>query len=154
MTAVKISVLAAAALGVCSILGSPKIDSTSPNIDKAVHWLISVQGRDGGWGQDGGETSYVRSGERLETSGNDVANTAVATLALAHAGNTPVKGEYRSSVRRGVEFVLRSIEDSPEDGLAVTRVTGSQIQRKLGPFIDTFLSSTLLSELDGNMGDA
>src|SRR5438034_76226 len=81
MTAVKMSVFAVAALGVCSILGSPKVDSTSPNVDKAVHWLVSVQGLDGGWGQDGGETSYVRSGERLETNGNDVANTAVATLA-------------------------------------------------------------------------
>src|SRR5437016_5116480 len=157
MTAVKISVAAVAAVGVCSILGSPnrpKIETLSPNVDKGVHWLVSVQGRDGGWGQDGGETSYVRAGEHLETNGNDVANTAVATLALVHAGNTPVKGEYRANVRRGVDFILRSVEDSPEAGLAVTKVSGTQIQRKLGPFIDTFLTSTLLSELDGNMGDA
>jgi squalene cyclase len=157
MTAVKISVLAVVAVGVCSILGStnrPRVESNSPNVDKAVHWLVSVQGNDGGWGQDGGATSYVRSTERLETNGNDVANTAVATLALVHAGNTPVKGEYRSAVRGGVDFILRSVEDSPEQGLAVTRISGTQIQRKLGPFIDTFLTSTLLSELDGNMGDA
>src|SRR5438105_2515691 len=157
MTAVKIGTLALAALGVCSILGNtnrPRIDSTSPNVDKAIHWLVSVQGNDGGWGQDGGETSYVRSGERLESNGNDVANTAVATLALIHAGNTPLKGDYRSSVRRGVDFILRSVEESPEEGLAVTRVSGTQIQRKLGPYIDTFLTSTLLSELDGNMSDA
>src|SRR5207248_2091959 len=135
MTKVKISALAIAALAVCSILGNtnrPKIETTAPNVDKAIHWLVSVQGHDGGWGQDGGETSYVRVGERLESNGNDVANSAVAVLALVHAGNTPVKGEYRSQVRRGVDFILRSVDDSPEDGLAVTRVTGSQIQRKLG----------------------
>src|SRR5436309_7892409 len=154
MTAVKIGMLAVAVVGVCSILGSTKIESTTPNVDKAVQWLVSVQGRDGGWGQDGGATSYVRSGERLETNGNDVANTAVATLALVHAGNTPVKGEYRANVRRGVDFILRSVEDSPATGLAVTRISGTQIQRKLGPYIDTFLTSTLLSELDGNMGDS
>ena len=157
MKAVKISVLAAAAVGVCSILGGtnrPRVEANSPNVEKAVHWLVSVQGKDGGWGQDGGATSYVRSSERLETNGNDVANTAVATLALVHAGNTPVKGDYRSQARSGVDFILRSVEDSPEDGLAVTRVSGTQIQRKLGPYIDTFLTSTLLSELDGNMGDA
>jgi hypothetical protein len=153
MTAVKISVLAVAALGICSTFGNPKAESNSPNVDKAVHWLVSVQGNDGGWGQDGGETSYVRAGEHLETNGNDVANTAVATLALVHAGNTPVKGEYKSNVRRGVDFILRSVEDSPKEGLAVTKVSGTQIQRKLGPFIDTFLTSTVLSELDGNMGD-
>ena len=72
-----------------------RIDPTAPNVEKAVHWLVSVQGNDGGWGQDGGETSYVRTGEHLESNGNDVANTAVATLALVHAGNSPVKGEYR-----------------------------------------------------------
>jgi hypothetical protein len=156
MTAVKISVLGTGALAVCSILAStnrPKVDPMAPSVEKAVHWLVSVQGNDGGWGQDGGETSYVRTGERLESNGNDVANTAVGTLALVHAGNSPVKGPYRLAVRRGVEFVLRSVEDSPNDGLSVTKVNGTQIQRKLGPFIDTFLTSTLLSELDGNMGD-
>src|SRR5205085_11816428 len=86
--------------------------------------------------------------------GNDVATTAVATLALMHAGSTPVKGEYRTQVKRGVEFILKSVEQSPDQGLAVTQVSGTQIQRELGPFIDTFLTSTLLSELDGNMGDA
>jgi len=152
MTAVKFGVLGAAALGVCAILAapnSPKIDATAPNVDKAIHWLVSVQGNDGGWGQDGGETSFVRTAERLESNGNDVANTAVATLALVHAG----KSEYRSNIKRGVDFILRSVEDSRADGLAVTRITGTQIQRKLGPFIDTFLTSTLLSELDGAMGD-
>jgi hypothetical protein len=39
------------------------------------------------------------------------------------------------------------------DGLTVTNLTGTQIQRKLGPYIDTFLTSKLLAELDGNMGD-
>src|SRR4051812_33974291 len=111
MTAVKLGVLSGAALGVCAILAapnSPKIDTTTaPNVDKAIHWLVSVQGRDGGWGQDGGETSFVRTAERLESNGNDVANTAVATLALVHAGSTAVKGEYRTNVRRGVEFILR-----------------------------------------------
>ena len=33
----------------------------------------------------------------------------------------------------------------------VTKVNGTQIQRKLGPYIDTFLTSMLLSEIDGAM---
>jgi hypothetical protein len=157
MTAVRIGAVAIAAAGVYALIGAPspeRVESTAPNVEKAVRWLASVQGRDGGWGQDGGETSFVRTGEHLEFNGNDVANTAVATLALVHSGSTPVRGEYSANVRRGVAFILKSVEESPESGLVVTRATGTQIQRKLGPFIDTFLTSTLLSELDGNMGDA
>src|SRR5947207_5425602 len=99
MKAVKVGALAVAALGAFAILAAPSgshNDSTNPYVDKAIHWLVSVQGHDGGWGQDGGETSYVRTGEHLESNGNDVANTAVATLALIHAGHTPVKGAYRN----------------------------------------------------------
>jgi hypothetical protein len=38
--------------------------------------------------------------------------------------------------------------------LAITAIEGTQIQRKLGPFIDTFLTSMLFSEIDGQMNDA
>ncbi len=132
----------------------PKNDAAAIAVDKGAHWLVSVQGQDGGWGQDGGETSYVRQGEHLESNGNDVANTAVAATALLRAGNTALTGPYHVALQRGVNFILRHVEQSPAEGLTVTDLNGTQIQRKLGPFIDTFLSSKLLAELDGNMGDA
>jgi hypothetical protein len=119
-----------------------------------IDWLASVQGENGGWGQDGGETSFVRQGENLESGGNDVANTAVATLALVRAGHTATQGKHQEKVRRALEFILQRVEASPEEGLAVTSVTGTQIQRKLGPHIDTFLTSMLFSEIDGETGDA
>ena len=126
----------------------PKIAAASPRVSAAVakgaRWLASVQGADGGWGQDGGEDSSARPGERLESSGNDVANTAVAALALLQAGS-----QYNPQVERALAFVLQQIEASPTDGLAITNRQGSQIQRKLGPCIDTFLSSMLMSQLDG-----
>src|SRR5207237_7666715 len=67
----------------------PKNDPYGTAVDRGAKWLVSVQGNNGGWGQDGGETSYVRNGEHLESNGNDVANTAVAAEALLHAGNAP-----------------------------------------------------------------
>ena len=132
----------------------PKNDPLNMAVAQGLKWLVGVQGKDGGWGQDGGETSYVRQGERLESKGNDVANTAVVVEALLHSGSTPTKGEYRDAVQRGVNFILKNVEKSPAEGLAVTDLTGTQIQRKLGPYIDTFLTSKLLAELDGTMGDA
>jgi hypothetical protein len=116
----------------------------STAVDKGARWLASVQGADGGWGQDGGEASSARPGERLESSGNDVANTAVAALALLQAGR-----QYEPEVERALAFVLQRIEASPADGLAITDRQGTQIQRKLGPYIDTFLSSMLMSQTDG-----
>ncbi len=116
----------------------------SAAVDKGARWLASVQGADGGWGQDGGEASFARSAERLESSGNDVANTAVAALALLQAGR-----QYEPQVERALAFILQRIEASPADGLAITDRQGTQIQRKLGPYIDTFLSSMLMSQIDG-----
>jgi hypothetical protein len=162
MRSIKIRVLvtgaAALAIGICAETSisdkNATHDPVSVAVDKGMKWLVSVQGKDGGWGQDGGETSYVRQGERLESNGNDVANTAVAAEALLHAGNTPTHGVYHESLQRAVAFVLQRVEHSPADGLAVTDLNGTQIQRKLGPYIDTFLTSKLLADLDGNMGNA
>ena len=62
----------AAVIGIYAEIGLSKDKQAQENdpvamaVQKGVKWLISVQGKDGGWGQDGGETSYVRQGERLE----------------------------------------------------------------------------------------
>jgi hypothetical protein len=106
-------------------------------------------GADGGWGQDGGEASFVRPNESLESQGNDVANTAVAALALRNAGP-----QYQANVERAVNFILARVESGPVEGLAITTPKNTQIQRKLGPYIDTFLASRLLAEVDGTFAKA
>jgi len=120
-----------------------------PAAAKGLKWLIRVQGADGGWGQDGGESTTVKP----ESAGSDVANTSLACLAILRSGLAVKEGPYLQALNRGVEFVLRSVERIPVDGLAVTNLQGTQIQRKLGPHIDTFLSSLLLSELDDRIAD-
>src|SRR5262245_51819079 len=121
-------------------------DDVRAAVEKGARWLASVQGADGGWGQDGGDASHVRQNVPLESKGNDVANTAVAALALLRAGN-----QYRPNVERAINFILKKIEASPADGLSITDVNQTQIQRKLGPYIDTFLASMLLAQVDGTL---
>lgn len=150
----QIKTLGIAAAGALVLALAANSASTNNNpvdvaVAKGAQWIASVQGHDGGWGQDGGETSYVRQNEHLETTGNDVANTAVAVLALRRAGN-----QYQANIERGLNYIMQNVEDSPAGGLRITNHNGTQIQRKLGPYIDTFLTSMLLSEVDGNMPTA
>jgi hypothetical protein len=114
-------------------------------------WLAAAQGEDGGYGQDG---KRPRDGVHQESLSTDVANTAIAALAFLRGGTSPTAGEHRAHLLAAVDYVIRSIEAAPEEGLAVTDKTGTQIQRKLGPFVDTFLSAMLLTELKGRMPDA
>ena len=144
-----VSMFAILAIVAASWAGGKPNDSATGAVAKGAQWLASVQGRDGGWGQDGGETSYIRQGEHLESNGNDVANTAVAVLALLRAGDA-----YKPNVQHGLDFILSKIEASPAEGLSISNQNGTQIQRKLGPFIDTFLASRLLSEVDGALATA
>jgi squalene-hopene cyclase-like protein/prenyltransferase/squalene oxidase-like repeat protein len=124
-------------------------NSTRAAVEKGATWLASVQGADGGWGQDGGDPSNIRQHQSLESQGNDVANTALAALALLRAGK-----QYRPNVERAVDFILKRVEASPADGLAITDVKQTQVQRKLGPYIDTFVASMLLAHVDGTFAKA
>lgn len=123
-------------------------------VDKGLAWLVSVQGEDGGWGQDGGREGSSRTNVALESSGNDVANTAFACLALLRAGNLPDSGPRANALRRGVEFILAHVEKAPKDGLCVGDLQGTQIQRKLGQNIGTFSAGLLLSDLHGKVREA
>jgi len=129
-----------------SVATNPAITTA---VEKGAKWLASVQGADGGWGQDGGEASNIRQGIALESQGNDVANTAIAALALLRAGD-----QYRPNVERAVDFILRKIEASPADGLSITDGKQTQVERKLGPYIDTFVASMLLAQVDGTLAKA
>lgn len=137
------------------------------SVEKAISWLLSVQGEDGGFGQDGGHGGDARTGVNQESQGNDVANTSIAGLALLRAGvlprddgrvdragPKPVAVARGEALSRAVAFVLSHVEAAPVDGLAVTTRTGTQIQRKLGAHIDTFLATRLLSQVDGLMPTA
>jgi hypothetical protein len=130
-----------------SIATNPAIGAA---VEKGAKWLAAVQGADGGWGQDGGDSSNARKDVPLETSGNDVANTALAALALLRAGN-----QYRPNVERAVDFILKRVESSPGEGLAITPDgKQTQVQRKLGPCIDTFVAAMLLAQVDGTFAKA
>jgi hypothetical protein len=78
----------------------------------------------------------------------------MVALAMLRAGTTPTEGRYSDHLLAAVDFVLDHVEAAPAAGLAVTDRENTQIQRKLGRHVDTFLAAMLLSELKGRMPEA
>jgi hypothetical protein len=124
----------------------------SANVNKGLAWLAQQQLEGGGWGQGDESARMGDSNQKLRGAAN-VADTAMAALALMRAGSTPTSGEYATNVRRAVEFVCASVEKSDENSLSVTDVNGTRLQGKLGTYVDTFLAGLLLAEVKDAMGD-
>ena len=122
---------------------------------KGLDYLASQQHKSGGWGQGGGWRTSGQNGGRVE--GNDVAdppdlgNTCIATLALIRSGSTPTSGPYANQIAKAAEFICAQVQQANVNGLYVTDVRDTQLQRKIGQYVDTFLAGLVLSELKGHM---
>jgi len=123
------------------------------SVRKALAYLVSQQDASGGWGQGGGWRQNLQGNGRVE--GKDVkdpldlGNTCIATLALIRAENTPEEGPYAANVARALNFICAQIENSNSEGLYVTDVRDTQLQQKIGQYVDTFLAGLVLAELKG-----
>jgi len=129
--------------------------SLSDVTTKGLEYLVSQQHADGGWGQGGGWRTNSQGGGRVEGENvndpSDLGNTCIATLALIRAGNTPQQGKYANQVDKAARFVLQQVDQSDNDSLYVTSVRDTQLQQKIGQYVDTFLAGLVLSELKGKM---
>ena len=128
------------------------------SIKKGLAYLIKNQQEDGGWNQGGGwRTALQNTGGRIEGKDvedpSDMGNTCFALLALIRAGNSPVDGEYKDAVKKGLRFVFNRVEKAKAEDLYVTDVRDTQLQSKIGPYIDTFLANLVLAELKGKTGE-
>jgi hypothetical protein len=128
----------------------------SDAVNKGFAYLINQQHAGGGWCQGGGWRMGTKGG-RVEGPNvedpADVANTCVAALALLRGGHTPRDGEYCTQFRRGLDFIVTSVERSDTESLYVTDLRGTQVQHKIGEYVDTFLTAMVLAEAKGQMPD-
>jgi hypothetical protein len=126
----------------------------SDSVKKGLEYLVKNQLDNGGWNQGGGWRT-AEGGGRVEGAQvqdpADLGNTCIAVLALIRAGNSPKEGPYAKNVARAVEFILAKVEKSDAKSLLITDVKGTQMQQKIGPFVDTFLAALVLAELKGKM---
>jgi squalene-hopene/tetraprenyl-beta-curcumene cyclase len=75
------------------------LDQGSPEIRRAVGWLIAIQNSDGGWGEDG--TSYKLDYRGYEVAPSTASQTAWALLGLMAAGEVD-----HPSVARGIAYLV------------------------------------------------
>lgn len=133
---------------------------------KALAWLVQHQNPDGGWGQGGGwrmsgkaaaEGAAAAQNGRIEgpdvPDPSDVGNTAIALQVFLRVGTRLDTGEHAETARKAAAFLFGKIEAADADSLYVTDVRDTQLQVKIGPYVDTFLASQVLSELKGRMQD-
>lgn len=129
----------------------------SAAVKKGLEYLAKAQQEDGGWNQGGGWRNSTDKGGRIEgpkvEDPSDIGNTCFALLALLRAGNTATEGEYKEHVKKGLAFVIARVEKADKDSLYVTDVRGTQLQGKIGQYVDTFLVNLVLAEFRGKSGD-
>ena len=119
---------------------------TSEN--RAYDWLITAQNNDGGFAAGSHARQDVMD---PHAAASDPATTAMVSMALLRAGSTVKDGRFATVLARSTEFLLKSVENAPQDALNITPLTGTQIQVKLGQNIDVALTAQYLSNLMGRM---
>ena len=130
----------------------------SAAVKKSLEYLVKNQQEDGGWNQGGGWRTAIdpKAGGRVEGKNvedpSDVGNTCFALLALFRAGSTPSEGANKENVSKGLKFILTRVEKADKDSLYVTDVRNTQLQSKIGPYVDTFLVNLVLAEMKGKAG--
>ncbi len=87
-------------------------DATERAVDAALQWLAASQSRDGRWDSDelGGGQGRSVHGHRRRAAGveADTGISGLALLAFLGAGYTHEEGPYADTVRKGLNFLLRS----------------------------------------------
>lgn len=81
------------------------IDHQSPELRKAIDWLVSIQNPDGGWGEDG--TSYRLDYRGHEPAASTSSQTAWAVLGLMACGEVD-----HPAVARGMQYLAQTQTDT------------------------------------------
>lgn len=127
-------------------------------VGKGLAWLAKAQNSDGGWGQGGGWRINRESGQngaRVEgdqiPDPSDIGNTAIALQAFLRAGTKLDAGEHSQVAAKAAAFLLAQLEADKDESLFVTPIRDTQLQSKIGVYVDTFLSAQILADLKGRL---
>ncbi|NNE33963.1 MAG: terpene cyclase/mutase family protein [Rhodothermales bacterium] len=132
------------AAAVNAVFGEDEIKPIPAYIERSLDWLASAQFENGGWGAGSHADQSNRDPRNVSI---DPATTAFSAMALVRAGNTLSEGAYRTNLGKALEYLLKLVEDAPEEGPSITDIRGTQPQAKLGQNIDVSMVSQFLTRM-------
>ena len=122
--------------------------ATNPMVEAAVRkgmeWIAQAQAQDGGWGSGSHHAQKERDPHAVQT---DPASTSLVVMSLLRNDNTLQKGKYTENLKRGMEYLLKAVENCPPDQVQITTLTNTQPQTKLGRNIDVILTAQFFTNL-------
>jgi hypothetical protein len=134
--------------------------SPEESLVAGLKYLLAQQHADGGWGQGGGwrqSKGEHTNGGRVEGANvedpSDLGNTCASLVTLLRAGQSPARGEHHEAAAKAFDYLCRQVENADADSLYATDVRDTQLQVKIGTYVDTFLAGWALSELKGQVAD-
>lgn len=123
---------------------SPGTAPLDPFVQQGVDWLVRAQHPTGGWGAGSHANQQLRDPHQVVT---DPATTAFVAMALVRTGSTPHSGPHQAVLKRATLYLVDVVERAPETGPQITDLVGTQPQAKLGPLVDTGLTSQYLARI-------
>jgi hypothetical protein len=118
-----------------------KVDAA---VKKALEWMGRAQANDGGWGAGSHYNQSVRDPHAVSS---DPATTSLVAMSLLRTDNTLQKGELSAHLKKSLEFLLKTVEECPDNQPYLTTLTNTQPQTKLGRNIDVILTAQFFTNL-------
>jgi hypothetical protein len=121
-----------------------------PFVQRGADWLVAAQHPTGGWGAGSHARQDIRDPRQVVT---DPATTSFVAMALLRTGSTPEAGPYREALKKATLYLLEVVEKAPAAGPRITQLEGTQPQVKLGPLVDTGMTSQYLARVLPLLGE-
>lgn len=113
-------------------------------VKKGLVWIGEAQNKDGGWGAGNHSRQDIRDPHAVQS---DPATTSLVAMALLRTDNLLDRGTYSKNLKNSLEFLLKTVEDCPDNQPYLTTLSGTQAQTKLGRNIDVILTAQFLTNI-------
>jgi len=106
------------------------------SVSEGLTWLAKAQADNGGFGAGQHSRQHIRDPHAVK---QDPATTATVGMALMRSGSDFQSGLYSKELGKVLDYLLKTVEASSDNGSKITDITDTQIQRKLGANIDAVM---------------